>query len=639
MKQAGRAVLLPRMKRGYEGPTTLLTTSPFKAGYDEDLVRRALERIVTADPQGTTPKEWDKHTLLKLAGPVTFSAEEYQMNDAMFAGARKTTAQALLRKHGYLEAVQGNASNLRKRSLLERSMRVGVTFKDSYITPKVVKQNPGYFKPYLDDLNLWQWDNPTHTFAEKTAKGMPPITTAMDLLIKIIEVGDTGDLPSIWPDVRKMFREEELPAAGGAAGQMKLCRTELKDLDRKNFFRKMAAMECLVEKLGAKALPEVTPFLGHEQWRLDKKSNELVVDLVKKGAGPQLIELYQAQQARDGGLRGNHNAAGMLFALAEADHKPALATAKTALKHKDPVVRGAAVQAVFKIGGDPELKTVFAFLRTVAEEMEDFDGAEKALLSKKDDPAHVGRVSKACQTLLPTSSIPIRRSAAWVIGQFGGEANRAAIEKAAKASTDAGDITELVRALAYCPDREANANMLALIELSATHRDTVAKLGVHRMVGRNGMGDVSDKERVAFGREILNMQYDPKLISFFGRVHTAPSMKLLYDVMKKGGDQYFYKQGTATEVAAKAVIACAERIEKPSKADSALAAEVLTDLVEFIEVTHLRGGHKVHVKRHTDAAPYMMWQGLQARAGQALLKFHKPKEQKIPTFDDVDLDI
>lgn len=65
--------------------------------------------------------------------------------------------------------------------------------------------------------------------------------------------------------------------------------------------------------------------------------------------------------------------------------------------------------------------------------------------------------------------------------------------------------------------------MLSLIEISSEHRAAVAALGVHRMVGRNGMGDVSDADRVSFGRKILNLKYDEKLISFSGRVYTVPS--------------------------------------------------------------------------------------------------------------------
>ena len=44
---------------------------------------------------------------------MTFSAEERQLNDAMFGGARKEQAQALLRKYGYREAVEGDAAQAR----------------------------------------------------------------------------------------------------------------------------------------------------------------------------------------------------------------------------------------------------------------------------------------------------------------------------------------------------------------------------------------------------------------------------------------------------------------------------------------------------------------------------------------------
>jgi HEAT repeat protein len=637
VRTASKAVLLPWKKKQNDGPTTLLTTSPFKAGYDEDLVRRALERIVTMDPQGHVPGTWDKEALLKLAGPVTFSAEELQVNDAMFGGARKKEAQALLSKHGYREATEGNASNLRKRALLERSRRVGTTFKDAYITPAMVKKAPGLFKPYLDALYLWQLDDPTHTLSEGTGKGLPPITTPLNLLIEIIEKDNsTSMLPSIRPDVEKMF-QDELMAAGGSEAQIALCRKELEDIDRKNFFRKMAAMSHLEQKLGLEAVNDISPFLGHEQWRIEKHANDLAVRLVKNGAGPRLIQLYDEAQARVSGLTGNWNAAGILAALAEAEHKPALETARAALKHHDPVVRCAAIQAVFKIGGDPELKTVFAFIRSTAQEREDFHGAEEALLSKKSDLEHVKRVSGAAITLLPQSPAPIRRSLAWVLGQFGGSENLAAIEKAASASEDARDIAELVRALAYSPDRSASSNMLTLVKAGNMQRDAVAQLGVHRMVGRNGWSEVDDKERVSFGRQILNLKYDGKLISFFGRVHTASSLQLLFDVMQKGGSSGGRQDSTS--IACMSLIECAEGIENPSKADSELAATVLANVVEYIEVTHLRGGYKVKVIDHIAAGIYATWQGLQARAGQALLKFHKPKEKVIPTFNDVDLDI
>ena len=676
VRNAIKGVLFPR-RRGKGPDLGKLTSSPFQAGYDEELVRLAMEKIVTMDPQGTVPGGWDKEALLKLAGPVTFSAAERQVNDAMFGGARKSEAQALLRKHGYREAVEGDAFNVMERSRLERSKRRGVGYKDPFITPKLVKNAPGQYRGVLDDLRLWQLDNPTLVLSEKTAKGKPPILTPLNLLIEIIEKDtDNEALPTIGPDVAKMF-QAELTAAGDAAAQLTLCRKELEDLERKNYWRKMHAMTHLAETLGTKAIDDVSPFLGHEHWRVREHTHKLAVQLMEGEAAKRLVELFGEAQARESGLQGNWNAAGILNALVAAQHKPALEIAKTALKHGDPLVRRAAVRAVFAIGGDAELKTVFAFLRQ-ATAAEDFDGAELALLSKKNDPAHVQRVSKVARTLLaaagspsrtgtparpgashanekaggtPRTSSPashspsllgsgrsarpteeaefrLRRSLAWVLGQFGGEANLAAIQQAAEATEDDTDLTEMALALAYSPDRAASDNLLALIKVSKRVRDVVAPLAIHRMVGRNGMGDVSDAERVRFARGILNLTYDDQMVSFLSRVHTGQAMQLLYDVMKIN-----------PSTSAKSIIASAEGIRHPSKLDSQIATEVLADVIEYIEVTHLRGGMTEQIQDWRESMGYVEWKGLQARAGQALLKFHKPKETAIPEFDDMDLDL
>jgi hypothetical protein len=390
----------------------------------------------------------------------------------------------------------------------------------------------------------------------------------------------------------------------------------------------MAAMTRLAEWLGPDAIDDVSPFLGHEQWRLRKHADKMALDLIKQGAGPRLIELYQKAQAEEPSLLGNTNAAGILNTLANAKHKPALNTARAALKHDDDLVRGAAIKAVFTIGGDGELDTVLSFLDS-ASGFEDIHGAEQALLSKRDDAAHVQKVETTARKLLPTSKVQQRRSYAWLIGQFGGPANLAAIESAAEKHVNAADLKNMVTALAYSPDRAADQTMLNLLGIDKTIRDAVVKQSVHRMVGRNGVSDVTDKERVKFARAILNVKYDDRLITYLGRVYTGESVRLMFDVMKRGGE--------STPVAVEAIIACVEGMYKPSEEDAKIAAEVLTDVIEYIEVTQLRGGvQQTFDNKHS---PYFMWKGLQGRAGQALLKVHKPKKAVIPEFDDTDLDL
>jgi HEAT repeat protein len=477
-------IFFSKPRRGEKVQPSLLNTEPFKAGYDEEVVRLGLEKIVTMDPQGMTPKGWSKETLLKLAGPIVFAAEELQINDTMFGGARKASAQELLRKHGYREAADGDAANLAKRSLLSRDMRLKVTFKDAFLTPTLVKQAPGLYRDRLDDLHLWLQESPVTVLSEGNGKGNPPTLTPLNELVELVENDKSGKtLPSIEPDVEAMFNTE-LARAGDATAQLKLCRKELENLERKNYFRKMFALSHLTQSLGVKALEEVGLFLGHEHSRLRERAEALTIELVKQGAGPQLIELFKASTAKESGLLGNRPAAGMLAVLVKAQHKAALPVAQAALKHPDPVVRKAAVQAVFALGGDAELKTLLAFLNQ-AQEMDDFEGFEQAVLSRRDDPQYVKRVSEQARALLEASRAGQRRSLAYVVGQFGGAENMAALQKAALTAQSPTEAQEVILALAFSPDRNADGVLIQLAKQDKNLKDVVSANSVYRMVGRS----------------------------------------------------------------------------------------------------------------------------------------------------------
>ena len=83
---------------------------------------------------------------------------------------------------------------------------------------------------------------------------------------------------------------------------------------------------------------------------------------------------------------------------------------------------------------------------------------------------------------------------------------------------------------------------------------------------------------------------------------------------------------------------CLELFEAESKADARLAREVVTQLIEYIEVKHLRGGADMHVKDWRQAAGYAEWKGLQSRAAAILLTLGDTDEAVTPSLDDPDLD-
>ena len=252
--------------------------------------------------------------------------------------------------------------------------------------------------------------------------------------------------------------------------------------------------------LGVDSLDEIARYLGHEQWRLRDCAHRLSVDLVKQGGGARLMEVYQESQAREVDVIGNFHAAAVLSVLADAEHKSALGLTRSAMSHTDPRIRRSAVQALFAIGGDDELSTVLKFM-VKATHPHDLEGCEKAMLSRRDDPAHVKRLSSAIVKILPKVSSPVRRSMAYVIGQFGGEANFEAIASQLVNADDPEDRQAMVVALAYAPDRHADGVMLALLEEDAEIAEVVASRMVHRMVGPEGMSSVSDEHRLMLTRK------------------------------------------------------------------------------------------------------------------------------------------
>jgi hypothetical protein len=87
-------------------------------------------------------------------------------------------------------------------------------------------------------------------------------------------------------------------------------------------------------------------------------------------------------------------------------------------------------------------------------------------------------------------------------------------------------------------------------------------------------------------------------------------------------------------MSAESVIANAEAMQDLPPADAKIVAKALQDVMEFIEVTQLRGG--------VDGKDYREYPGakaLQARAGKALVRFHKPEAAPITGFKDGDLDL
>ncbi|MGB1129374.1 MAG: DUF6288 domain-containing protein, partial [Haloferula sp.] len=599
----------------------VLSNKPFEAGFDEELVRQALEDLILMDPAHkpfTTGRleAWDKATMVRVAGPLTYAAEQEQIVDQMFAG-RSEPARALLGKFGWRESVHSTADRLRAQAAIPRNIRPFVGFKRPLMDTASVKKQPAAFVGFVEDMGIVLTDNPNHQLVEKEGESTV-ITPLADMYELVSAEKKPAVLPSIATDVRSLF-DEELAAKDGTGAKIKYCRAVLEDTGSRAYFRMIVAMDSLTEMLGPDALEDLVPYLGHSYWRLRDHSRKLTAELVTVGAGEALAGLFKKASAEN-----VSTAAGILDVLAASEDEAGLKPASEALSHEAAEIRAAGVRALAALKGAESLTTVLAQLAKAEEDVERI-GCEDALLALAANSADFESVRDAVIKSLGTLEGKSKASAYYVLARLGDSTCIAALRKAGE--TDSfSEFEDVVFALSYAHSREADKVMLDLAGTSKSSAKVVGAQSVRRMVlGPKGFGDITDSERMDFAEDMLKLNMDLKLIKFLARVRDPRAMRALMYCLEKGVEQ-----------AAESLINNGERLpEKLSSSDAKVAAKALQDVIEYIEVTRLRGGVEAHMKKEDN---YYGWKALQVRAGKALLKVHKPEEEAIPDFDPLELD-
>ena len=603
-----------------------LAQSPFEAGFDDELVLAALEKVLELDPIGnrgflrTRDRVWSKDTVIRLAGPLVYVAENEQTSDQMFSGRNKV-GQSILSKFGYRETIEAGADYLRKKSDLPRDVRPYVSFKRPLVNVDQIKSNPGACRNLLPQLNLWLADDPLAAISEK--KGETFIVTKVQDLISLIESAESSDaLPSLASDAERLFLEE-LEELDGTGAKLKHCRHELSEPARRNYFRKIAAMNYLVATLGPDAIDDLMPYLAHDYWRVQQHAQELALKLDSPEVTRRLTDHFDKSKAP--------TAAAILTLLAQRGDEASLGLAREALEHPEEEVRSAATGAVITLGGEKEMAPVFALMLKAASPSERL-AAESALLTLRSNKGAVQQLQRAAIVSLPTSEEAAKSSLVWILAQLGGEDSLQTLHQYSEAANDE-QFRDVVHALSWSPDENASQTLLTIIKqnLDTPRGQVAASVAVRRMVvGPDGLGKLTDKQKLDFADPLLRMVRDSSMVSYLGTVHSGRSAQILQRVMRQGG---------VTATAAASIISATTGMEDASPEDRKLAAAALVDAIEFIEVSYLRGGVAEVVNKSKEArGAYTKWKSLSAQAGKNLLKLDKPGEAPLPEFNDLDLD-
>jgi hypothetical protein len=370
-------------------------------------------------------------------------------------------------------------------------------------------------------------------------------------------------------------------------------------------------MDRLAEYLGPDSVEFFVPYLNHEYWRLRDHSRSKAVEVIRAGGAELLASQLDPEHA--------DHAGGILAAFALSGDKAGIKLAKTALQTGSAELRGQALKTLAKLEGTDSLDTIKDRLLKATEDIER-TGCEEALLLIADTSPEAVR-----DLLIPVLAelSPDGRANAWyVLACLGDDTSLDALEAAG--STDSFiEFADLVTALSYSPSRRADRILLDFARIDKKSAEIVGKQAARRLVlGPKGYGDTDDEQRMDFAEPMIKLAMDGSLIDFLTYIHSARALRSLLYCLENGvGD------------AAEALIENAETTPGYSPADSKIAAEALRNVIEFIEVTELRGGVEGKKWKH-----YPHWKALQARAGKALLKVYQPESEPIPNFDILDFE-
>ncbi len=596
---------------------TELANSPFTAGLDPDLVRTALENVLLLDPAGNRPvvgsrlKTWDIETLIPIAGALTYTADIEQVGDQMF-NSRASNARAMLVKAGFIEGYEGSAHLARRLAAVRRDIRPHVAFKRPVIDPDAARENPGAFKPFIPFLQAVLLAQPTMRVANLEKETF----STQDILDEIIAAKETN-LPSLTTEVAKRF-QQELDALDGAGARIRQCQSELKDPASRQYLRQIAAITALAELMGPDALEDITPHLGHPYWRVREHAIATATPLAKAG-GSAILTSQLTTQSDPVILTG------ILQTLGAAKTTNALPATRTALKHANPHVRAAAIRATVAIAGPDAIQETLAHLTTTTH-LDDLIACEEALLTLRDNPAATATIRDGIAKILPTADPETQRPVAYhILAKLGDDASIALLEKAV--TTDSvTEFDQIIQALSYSPNRKVDTILLTLAAASEANAKAIAPHAARRLViGPAGIGDITPKEQMDFAEPMLKLAIDLGLVDYLARIREARALRSLL---------YCLQQGFTAS--AENLVRNAESLDADqlTPADRAVAVEAVRNVIEYIEITQLRGGAEANL----DNKGYAIWKTLQARAGKALLQIHKPETTPIPTLDPLLLD-
>jgi hypothetical protein len=305
-------------------------------------------------------------------------------------------------------------------------------------------------------------------------------------------------------------------------------------------------------------------------------SRQLASNLVKSGNADTLTDIIK--NTTDPQTR-----AGILSVLAVSGNKSILAQARSSLKDDSPIVRVAALKALILLGGESTLAEALSYFATLRER-EELAACEEALLIGAKETKYAEAVRDGLIKILPTADPVAKAAACYVLGRLGDVKSLSTLSKAAETNS-ATELKDIVLALSYSTSREADQILLKIAGNGKKQAEIVGAQSVRRMVlGPKGFGDLTDAQRMDFAEPMLKLEMDGNLIKYLGNIRDVRALRTLMNCLERGYTD-----------AAESLVRNAEKMENLTEEETKVALDAIRNVIEYIEVTHLRGGVKANM--------------------------------------------
>ncbi len=356
--------------------------------------------------------------------------------------------------------------------------------------------------------------------------------------------------------------------------------------DPDDTFLHAAALKQLTAMLGAEALDDLLMAAGHPDARLRATAVKLAADLPGRDVTDSCVKQLGLAQGR--------KLAGALAILARRRGEKVLPTVTRHLKHEDPLVRLAAVDAVGLLGGRGAIGALLSVLAG-AETPRERQAVEKALVSVRRRLKDYGQGTKDILAALPGAAEEARCSLIRVLGAIGDADALAAVVKATGDPNDEVRKTAL-EALATSPGAEATAVVLAQAEHAPRGRaksDLLSACLRRVITGRVG----ADQRLALLDRIVVLGARDRASRTALDELPWSPSpaaLRMALSWMRKR-DRAF---GNVHEHAAKAVVAIAQAMDMKDKAQRQAAVEAVREALRVTKDAKTTAAAKAFLAQH-----------------------------------------